>query len=414
MPERPADVVVVGAGIVGASIAYQLVRRGAGRVVVLDKGIGVAEGSTGASSSIVRTRYTHPELVRLAWGGQRAYRNWAEFTGLTEPRSEFHPVGVLWMMGEEREVVLRDRDRLIAADVVATALDSAAVRERFPALSTCGARFDLTGEEPHTCVEHDAFLFEEEGGFADPVGANQDLLEAARREGAAVRYRSQVVAVRRDGGRVRGVDLADGSRIDAPVVVNAAGPWCGRLNDLAGIELKWSLRPTRVQVLYREWPPEVPGPLPVVGDASSGIYLRPEARGQQILFGSILPEDEQETVADPDDYNRNADAAFRDVKIHGLHHRIPGLPHRGAVTGIAGLYTVNVEDVHPVVGPTALEGFVVANGFSGHGFKLAPMIGALVARWVTGEAADFDTDVPIEFLAVDRQPLLVPVKNVLA
>jgi glycine/D-amino acid oxidase-like deaminating enzyme len=84
------------------------------------------------------------------------------------------------------------------------------------------------------------------------------------------------------------------------------------------------------------------------------------------------------------------------------------------VTGVAGLYTVNREDVHPVVGPTEVEGFWVANGFSGHGFKLAPALGSMLAQAVTGLSMEFDTDVPMSFLSVDRQPIDLAVKNVLA
>ena len=109
-----------------------------------------------------------------------------------------------------------------------------------------------------------------------------------------------------------------------------------------------------------------------------------------------------------------ADAAFRDLKIHGLHHRIPALPHRGGVTGIAGLYTINRTDVHPVVGPSGVDGYWLANGLSGHGFKLAPMIGSMVAQALTGERAPFDTDVPMSLLAVDREPIDVAAKSVLA
>ena len=154
----------------------------------------------------------------------------------------------------------------------------------------------------------------------------------------------------------------------------------------------------------------VPGPIPVTVD--HGIYFRPEARGQQILFGSVLPEDETE-AADPDDYQRSADAAFKDLKVHALHHRIPALPHKGTVTGIAGLYTVNQRDVHPVLGQTNVEGWFVANGFSGHGFKLAPMIGSMIAQEITGERAPYDTDVPISFLGVNRDPLAVDYKSCL-
>ncbi len=408
-----ADVVVVGGGIVGASIAYQVARRSRLRVVVVEKGAGVAVGSTGASSSIVRTRYTHPELIRLARDGQIAYQEWAAFTGLEEPRSGLNQIGILWMLGQSPAQVEDDGRRLAAEGVPVSVLDREQLRLRFPALSACGEPFDLSGRLPHDCREAATFLFEEEGGYADPVGANQDLVDATRRVGGQVRFRSEVTGVRQAGGRVTGVVLAGGGRIDSPVVVNAAGPWCGRLHRLAGLELPWSLQPTRVQVLYRPWPGEL-GPLPVTADASSGIYFRPEAAGQQVLFGSILPEDENEEVDDPDQFNRVADRSFADHKIHALHHRIPELPHRGSVAGIAGLYTVNREDVHPIVGPTALEGYVVANGFSGHGFKLAPMVGAMVANWLTGQAAEFDTGVPIAFFAVDRSPIAVETKHVLA
>ncbi len=88
--ERSADVIVIGAGIIGLSIAYQLARRGGGRVVVLEKGAGVAEGSTGASSACLRLRYTHSEVIRMAQAGLKMYQHWPEFTGLREPRAARH------------------------------------------------------------------------------------------------------------------------------------------------------------------------------------------------------------------------------------------------------------------------------------------------------------------------------------
>lgn len=408
-----ADVIVIGGGIIGSAIAYQLAARNFGRVVLVERGAGPAEGSTGASSSIVRTLYSRPETVRLALGGQTAYRQWDEFTQLDQPRSKFHPVGVLWMMGYSNQGAAEAGNRLLDQGGRAEVLDAAGVRARFPALSTCGEPFDLTGDVPHECRDLEAALFEPDAGFADPSGATQDLIEAARRAGAGVSFRSEVQAVRKDGNRVSGVDLTDGRTIRAPLIVNASGPWCNRLNDMAGARLGWTIQPTRVQVGYRLRPSEVPGPIPVVADASTGIYFRLEASDQQILFGSVLAEDEKEQ-ADPDSFNPKADAAFLNNKIHALHHRLPGLPHRGTLTGIAGLYAVNEKDVHPVLGPTAVEGWWVANGFSGHGFKLAPMIGSMIARAITGVTRPFDTDIPMSFFGLDREPLSVLAKNVLA
>ncbi len=410
---RTADVVVVGAGIIGASIAYQLARHGVAEVIALDKGLGPAEGSTGASSSICRCRYTHPEVVRLAFHGQEAYANWAEFTGLDAPRSGLQRVGVLWMMGETREKVETDAGKLMGEGVKAEALGPDDVTELFPSLSTCGVPFDLTGEIEHVCSPGEAFLYESLGGYAEPVGANQDLIEATRRRGGIVEFNSMVVGVSRDNGRVTGVQLSDGSEISADLVINAAGPWCNQLNAMAGADLRWTLTPTRIQTVYRSWPSDL-GPIPVGADASTGIYFRPESGGQQVLVGSVLAADEEEIVDDPDDYKRVPDAEFTEIKLAAFHHRVPGLEARGGVSGIAGLYTINREDVHPVVGPSGVDGLWVANGFSGHGFKLAPSIGSMVAQAFTGSAIEFDTDVPMSFLSVNREPIDVAVKNVLA
>jgi sarcosine oxidase, subunit beta len=201
--------------------------------------------------------------------------------------------------------------------------------------------------------------------------------------------------------------------VDAGMVINAAGPWCNQLNRMAGADLRWTLHPTRVQTLNRDWPADL-GPIPVAADSSTGIYFRPDLGGQQVLIGSVLPEDEEEVVDDPDDYKRSPDAGFRELKMAAFHHRVPSLAARGKVAGIAGLYTINREDVHPVIGPTEVDNFWVASGFSGHGFKLAPGIGSMIAQAITGTSLADDTDVPMSFFAVDRQPISVAVKHVLA
>jgi len=408
-----ADVIVVGAGIIGSSIAYQLARHGIEDVVAVDKGAGPAEGSTGASSSICRCRYTHPEVVRLAYHGQETYGNWAAFTGLDGPRSGLHRVGVLWLMGETPEKVAADTDKLTGEGVKAESLGADQVTALFPSLSTCSEPFDMTGETEHVCVPGEAFLYENLGGYADPVAANQDLIEATRRLGGMVEFDSRVVAVTKEGSRVTGVSLSDGRNLAAGLVVNAAGPWCNQLNAMAGADLRWTLTPTRIQTVYRSWPSDL-GPIPVGADASTGIYFRPESGGRQVLIGSVLAEDEEEVVDDPDDFKRVPDPGFTEMKLAAFHHRVPALEARGTVTGVAGLYTVNREDVHPVVGATDVEGFWVANGFSGHGFKLAPAIGSMVAQAVTGTSIEFDTDVPMAFFSVEREPIDLAVKHVLA
>jgi sarcosine oxidase subunit beta len=408
-----ADIVIVGGGIMGMSIAYQVTRRSSMSVVVLEKGTGLGEGSTGGSSAITRQRYSKAESVRIAREGNVVWRNWSEYTGLSDPVGRFHDIGVLWMMNESVAEVATDRDRLVAEGVDAVMVDANELKRLYPGLSACMVPFDLTGEVEHQCEDGAAFLIERDTGFFDATGALADVATAAASAGVDIRMRSEVVDVRTAGGRALGVDLADGTRIDSGLVVNAAGPWCNRINAMAGFEMEWSLVPTRIQVIYRALPAEVARPIPVVGDAAGGIYFRPETGGGQILVGSILEEDEMEGV-DPDDYNPAADRAFIDLKIHALHHRIPELPYLGVPGGMASLYTVNRQDVLPIVGPTPIEGFAMANGFSGHGFKESQMIGSMMAQWITGERADFDTDVPMDFFAFDREPVEIEDHTVLA
>jgi glycine/D-amino acid oxidase-like deaminating enzyme len=202
--------------------------------------------------------------------------------------------------------------------------------------------------------------------------------------------------------------------MSAPVVVNAAGPWCRQLTASAGLSLPWTLSPTRVQIVCVDRHPDIPGHIPVSVDFAGGIYFRTQNRGQQLVIGSTLERDEQETVDDPDQFNRLVDDEFTAARLHALQHRIPSFAYEGNITGYCGLYTVNRDDVHPLVGPTAVDGLLLANGFSGHGFKLAPAIGALLSRMISGERSEFDTDVPAEFLAVERAPISLDQKNVLA
>lgn len=196
-----ADVIVIGAGIVGLSIAYQIARRSRSRVVVLEKGAGVAEGSTGSSSACLRLRYTHSEVIRLSQAGVNCYQHWQQFTGLPEPRAGFAHTGILWMLREDRDAIQHERERMAALGARVLSLDAADLHDRFPALSTCGEPFDLAAED-HDCSDHPGFLFEEEGGYCtDPAGANQDLLDAALREGVDVRLKAAVTAIRSEIGR---------------------------------------------------------------------------------------------------------------------------------------------------------------------------------------------------------------------
>jgi len=409
-----ADVVVIGAGIIGMSAAFQIARRARARVIVLEKGVGPGEGSTGASSAVCRFRYSHPEIVQLAKDGIGAYQSWPDFLGMAAPHARFHNIGVVWLSAE-REWAVREAARLEGLGIAADALDDAALGDAFPDLSPCIVPPDLVGGEAHECQGGAMHLFERDGGYMDPVDALQDLIAAARARGVEVRFSTRAEDIVVEGGAVTGVRLADGGEIACGAAVMAAGPWCLPFLDRHGLGQRWPLEPTRIQIAHIDRPAALKGVLPVCLDMAGGIYFRPQNRGAQIILGSVLEEDETERVPAPDDYARYADDDFIRAKLHALQHRLRLPKICGPIRGYSGLYTINRADMHPIVGPTPVAGLHVANGCSGHGFKLAPAIGALLARHVTGLAApDFDTAMDPAFLAYDRAPIRLAAMNVLA
>ena len=408
-----ADIVVIGAGIIGMSTAFQIARRSSARVVVLEKGIGPGEGSTGASSAVCRFKYSHAEVVQLAKDGIHAYRHWPDFLGTDDARARFHALGVLWLSGE-RDWAGPEAERLHGLGVRADVLDDDALADAFPAIDPCVVPLDLVGGEAHDCRGGGAHLLERDGGYMDPVDALQDLIHAARARGVEIRFGSAVADVDVHGGAVAGVRLANGGTVHCGAVVMAAGPWCTTFLDRHGLGGRWPLEPTRIQIVHIDRPAEVRGDLPVCVDMAGGIYFRPQNRGQQIIVGSVLEEDEKEPVEDPDDFARYVDDDFVRPKLHALQHRLRIDRLQGRIRGYSGLYTINRADMHPIVGRTPIDGFYVANGCSGHGFKLAPAIGALLAKAITGESSEFDTAMDPAFLAFDRAPIRLAAMNVLA
>ncbi|HEX6218304.1 MAG TPA: FAD-dependent oxidoreductase [Sphingomicrobium sp.] len=408
-----ADVVIIGAGIIGLNIAFQIVRRSALKVIVLEKGVGLGEGSTGASSAVCRHRYSRAEMVALARDGIDAYRNWQDYLGLSEPRARFHNHGVLWLAGGDSMEPTGEQQRLAGFGVRSEVLDDAELQRRFPAMNPCILPPDTLSGSNHECRGGGNHLLETDGGYIDPVDALQDVADALRARHVTVRMNTEVSGILQSAGAATGVALAGGERIDAPVVVNAAGPWCNHLYADLGLDIGWPLEPTRIQVVHIDRPPALTGDIPVTVDPAAGIYFRLQNRGQQIIVSTVREEDEEERVDRPDDFARYVDADFERAKLHALQHRLPALTIRN-VRGYSGLYTVNRSDVHPIVGETAIKGLYAANGCSGHGFKLAPALGALLARQFVGPASSFDTGIDPAFLAVGRDPIRLKAKNVLA
>ena len=412
MSER-ADIVIAGAGVIGLCAALSIARRSRLKVVVCDKGEGPGEGSTGASSAVCRYRYSRPEMVALARDGIAGYQSWAEYLGLSRPHGVYQRHGNVWL-GLTPGAYEGEVDRMAALGVRTAYLDDAQLAELYPSLNRCVRRPDFETGEPHACRAGGRHFYEFDSGYMEPGDVLTDLVEACRRHGVTVRFRAEIAGVDTKGGAVRSVTLADGGSISTGALVNAAGPWCGRLMQAANLDNPWPLLPTRIQIVQIDRPAGLEGDIPICADPASGIYFRPARGGDQIVIGSLLEEDERERVADPDNFLRLADDAFMTEKLFALEHRLGRLDYSRAIIGYSGLYTINTVDVHPVVGATPISGFWVANGFSGHGFKLAPAIGRLLAAQLTGEPRAGDPDIDPAFLAFDRRAIDVRTKSVVA
>ncbi len=403
-----ADAVVVGAGVIGASTALELARTGR-RVVVVDKLAGPGLGSTSASSAIVRFNYSTFDGVATAWESRHHWENWSEHLGggaSAEPLARFRRTGMVML-----DVPVAPRHRVLAlfdrVGVPYEVWDAAMLAARVPGLDP--GRF-----WPPKRLDDEAFWGEPDGqlggfftpdaGFVDdPQLAAINLADAARRRGVTFLFHRTLIEVRSSGGRVAGVELADGDRIDTPVVVNAAGPWSSALNRLAavGADFTVSVRPMRQEVHHIPAPPgfsdgERLGP--VIADLDLGIYLR-AASGDGLLVGGTEPACEPlQWLDDPDEANLSPSLALFEAQVTRAARRFPDLRVPVAPRGIAGVYDVT-SDWTPIYDRTSLDGFYVAIGTSGNQFKNAPLAGRFLVAIINAveEGHDHDTD-PVRYV----------------
>jgi sarcosine oxidase subunit beta len=359
------DVVVVGAGVHGASAAFHLARRGAS--VTLVERTSPAGGPTGRSSAICRAYYTNPFLATCA---RDSIAMLERFEALTGVDAGFRRTGFLYLHPSDDAVAVRasvERLRGLGLDVAT--LDAEDLATRAPG-------FDLDDVE--------IGAFEANAGYADPHATTEGLVRGALAAGAEPRFGRTVIALDADAD-VGVLTLDDGERVEARRVLVAAGPWTGPLLAQVGVDLP--LKVERHVVATFAWGSAEP--VPAHGDLAAGAYyFRPEGE-ELFLMGPVLPEpqadpDHFEERIRPEEVERLASAATRRVP------RLEGAEERG---GWASLYDVS-PDWQPMIGQVAPRVFVDA-GTSGHGFKLAPALGGHVAAMLLDDdvppgLADFD------------------------
>jgi sarcosine oxidase subunit beta len=364
-----ADVVIVGGGIVGASIAYHLAKRGVRDVVVLERDE-IGGGSTTRNAGGVRLQFSTEINVLLSLRSLPRIERFADEMGV-DPH--LRQVGYLFLITEERDVAPFEASLAMwrRLDVPATRLDATGVNDVFPELRVDDLRFAT---------------FCERDGYCDPTSLLNGYVARAREKGVRFREHEGAIGIERDNGRVTAVRTPKGE-IACATVVDAAGAWAADVGRLAGLELP--IRPLRRQIFVTDPVPGLDREFPLTVEFASTLYFHRESGG--VLMG----------MADPTDgpgFDASLNWEFLPTIVERALYRLPILERANVKTGWAGFYE-DTPDKHPILGAVpGLAGFICAAGFSGHGIMHAPATGELIAELIV----DGRTSLDITGLAYDR------------
>ncbi|MGH2492998.1 MAG: NAD(P)/FAD-dependent oxidoreductase [Candidatus Limnocylindria bacterium] len=364
-----ADVVIVGGGIVGASIAYHRAARGVRDVVVLERDE-LGGGSTTRNAGGVRLQFSTEINVLLSLRSLPRIERFAEEMGV-DPH--LRQVGYLFLITEERDVAPFEKSLAMwkRLGVPAQRLDAAGVKQVFPELRVDDLRFAT---------------FCARDGYCDPTSLLNGYIARAREKGARFREHEPATGIALERGRVTSVRTAKGE-ISCATVVNAAGAWGAAVGRLAGIDLP--IRPLRRQIFVTDPVPGLDREFPLTVEFATSLYFHRESGG--VLLG----------MADPTDgpgFDASVNWDFLPSLVERALYRLPILERANVKTGWAGFYE-DTPDKHPIIGAVpGLAGFLCAAGFSGHGIMHAPAAGEAIAELIV----DGQTSLDVTPLAYDR------------
>ena len=359
------DAVVVGGGVMGTSILYNLASRGVKKPVLLERET-LGSGSTGRSSGIIRMHYSTEVSTRLAWESYDVFMNFDEMIG---GDVSFVKTGFL---------VIAPEDALDGLE------HNTAIQQSVGVPTSIISRREAQEVAPGFAMEDgESFGWEPESGHADPSGTAMAYAARSRELGAEVVLESPALDVEVRGDRVTAVVTAN-ERYETPVAVLATGPWSARFLPKLGIDVP--LEATRHEVFFIRRPMDALPWHPGGADLANLTYFRPEG-ADLTLVGNGNVEHE----VDPDEYNPKPTMDYVEDIWMRLAKRVPAVADGEFFTGYAGLYT-STPDMHPVIDEVdGVDGLYVCTGFSGHGFKLSPTVGVCVAEMVLeGEARTVD------------------------
>ena len=369
-----AGAVIIGGGVMGCSILYNLAARGLKNPVLLERDL-LGSGSTGRSSGVVRMHYSNEVHARMAWQSLEIFSNFGQLIG--------GDCGLV----ETGFLIFAGADDLPAFQA------NVAMQQEVGIRTSIISRDDAAEIAPSFYLDDCAAIaYEPLSGYADPSGTALAYAARARELGATVYLQHPATGVRVTGDQVVAV-TTDTERFETPLVVIATGPWSRPFLLKHGIDLP--LRAPRHEVVHLQRPMDKLPFHPGAADIANFIYFRPESTDLTLLGNG----NEEEPVEDPEVYAPRPSQRFIQDVWSRLAKRVPVMAEARYSTGYAGLYTTT-PDSHPVMDRVeGTDGLYICTGFSGHGFKLSPMVGVLMAELILDGAA---TSIDISPLRMSR------------
>lgn len=363
MPEwiKTADVVIIGGGIIGLSVAFHLSNQSQKKIILLEKDL-IAQASTGLSLGGIRQQFSHPANILLS---QETLRQLKRSQDMWGAKIDFHQIGYLFLTQDDKtwKEFFLNVDMQHQYNVPVKTLSPVEIKRRWPFLETS----DLRGG---TYCPQD--------GHTDPYGVATLLASASRKNGVKILENTKVLALEGKKGRIESVRTSKGM-ISVPIIVNAAGPWGGEVAEMAGIRLP--VQPYRRQVFMTKTSSGLTGSIPLIIDQDTLFYFRNEGPG--FLMGMSDKEE-------PPSFNTHVDQNFLEKLVETALKRAPILSQAEILRGWGGLYAVT-PDENPIIGEiTERKGFYCAVGFSGHGFQHGPAVGRFLSELILDGKTAFD------------------------
>jgi glycine/D-amino acid oxidase-like deaminating enzyme len=348
-----ADIVIIGGGVMGASAAYHLAKRGMKNIVLLEKEAFFGTGATGRCAGGVRYQFSTEINVKLSIESLPMIERFRDEIGQDV---NYRQCGYLLIATDEKDATtFRHNVELQNGLGVQTQLLSGdEVRARLPLM-----KFE----------DAIAGTFNQKDGIVDPNGVVAGYVSAAQKMGVKAFTRAEVTRICVSGAEVEAVETTEGE-IQTHMILNAAGPWAGQIGEMAGVQIP--IVPVRRQMFTTNPLNEIPEDFPFVIDFAQSLYFHREGEG--LLIGMSNQEEKP-------GLEQNVDEEFEFINLEAAIARMPLLERASRVSHWAGLYEIT-PDAHPIFGGSNLKGFTICAGFSGHGFMHGPVAGKLMTEYI--------------------------------